>query len=38
MLVAAAIVAGAILATATIGYAQPWVHWVATHHHDHHDG
>ena len=38
MLVAAGIVAGAILATATIGYAQPWVHWVATHHHDHHDG
>jgi hypothetical protein len=32
-LVAAAIAVGAILATATIGYAQPWVHWVATHHH-----
>ena len=38
VLVASAIVAGAILATATIGSAQPWVHWVATHHHDHHDG
>jgi hypothetical protein len=32
---AAAIVAGAILAISTVGYAQPWVHWVtAQHHHD----
>ena len=38
LLLAAAIVAGAILATATIGSAHPWVHWVAAHHHDHHDG
>jgi hypothetical protein len=36
-LLAASIVAGAILAVATVGYAQPWVHRVATHHH-HHDG
>jgi hypothetical protein len=36
-LLAASIVAGAILAVATVGYAQPWVHWVATQHH-HHDG
>jgi hypothetical protein len=35
-LLAGAIVAGAILAVATIRYAQPWAHWVATHHH--HDG
>jgi hypothetical protein len=29
-------VAGAILAIATIRYAQPWVHWIGTHHG--HDG
>jgi len=33
---AGALVAGAILAVATFQYAQPWTHWLATHHH--HDG
>jgi len=33
---AGALVAGAILAVATVQYAQPWTHWLATHHH--HDG
>jgi hypothetical protein len=32
---AASIVAGAILAVATVGYAQPWVHWVQGQHHSH---
>jgi hypothetical protein len=36
LLLAGAIVAGAILAIATVRYAQPWSHWFGTHHH--HDG
>jgi hypothetical protein len=36
LLLAGTLVAGAILAVATVHYAQPWVHWIATHHH--HDG
>ena len=32
-LLAGSIVAGAILAIATIQYAQPWLHWIAFHHH-----
>ena len=35
-LLAASLVAGAILAIATIRYAQPWLHFIATHHG--HDG
>jgi hypothetical protein len=31
LLLAAAIVAGAVLAVATVRYAQPWVHWFAAH-------
>jgi len=35
-LVAGALVAGVILAVATVRYAQPWVHWAAVFHgHDH---
>lgn len=33
LLLAAAIVAGAVLAIATVRHAQPWVHWFATNHH-----
>jgi hypothetical protein len=36
LLLAGTLVAGAILAVATVRYAQPWVHWIATHHN--HDG
>ena len=36
LLLAGSIVAGAILAIATIRYAQPWLHWLATH--QSHDG
>jgi hypothetical protein len=36
LLLAGTLVAGAILAIATVRYAQPWVHWIATHHS--HDG
>lgn len=32
LLLAASIVMGAVLATATIRYAQPWVHWMAASH------
>jgi hypothetical protein len=35
-LLAGTLVAGAILAIATVRYAQPWVHWISTHHG--HDG
>jgi len=34
LLLATTIVAGAILAIATVHYAQPWVHWFATSNHD----
>jgi hypothetical protein len=36
LLLAGTLVAGAILAIATIRYAQPWIAWLATHHS--HDG
>ncbi|MGH3049032.1 MAG: hypothetical protein ACRDLK_02660 [Gaiellaceae bacterium] len=36
LLLAGTLVAGAILAIATIRYAQPWIAWLAMHHH--HDG
>jgi hypothetical protein len=36
LLLAGTLVAGAILAIATVRYAQPWVHWIAAHHG--HDG
>ena len=36
LLLATALVAGAILAVATVRYAQPWVQWLAAHHQ--HDG
>jgi hypothetical protein len=32
-LLAGTLVAGAILALATLRYAQPWVHWIAAYHH-----
>jgi hypothetical protein len=34
-LVAGVVVAGAILAVATVGYVHPWTHWVSTFHGDH---
>jgi hypothetical protein len=37
LLLAGSIVAGAVLAIATVRYAQPWVHWFAANHH-HGDG
>jgi uncharacterized protein (DUF983 family) len=37
LLLAGTIVAGAIVAIATVRYAQPWVHWFAAHH-GHGDG
>lgn len=36
LLLAGTLVAGAILAIATVRYAQPWVHWISTH--QSHDG
>ena len=33
LLLASTIVVGAILAVATVHYAQPWLSWAATHHH-----
>jgi len=32
LLLAATLVAGAILAVATVHYAQPWLHWISIHH------
>lgn len=34
LLLAATVVAGAVLAVATVRYAQPWVHWFAGNHHE----
>jgi len=34
LLLATTIVAGAVLALATVRYAQPWVHWFAARNHD----